>query len=85
MTVTHERTYEPNHDQACEQAYEHPRLSTAGRFTEVTRGRWGWGHDYFYRRFGYSYGCGGGCDGGGGFGGAGFGGGGGFVAGGFFF
>ncbi|CAO5188973.1 conserved hypothetical protein [Frankia sp. AiPs1] len=64
--------------------YERPQLSTAGSFSDVTRGRWGWGHDYFYRRFGYDYGCDGGCGGGGGFGGAGVGGGG-FVAGGFFF
>ncbi|CAO5241761.1 lasso RiPP family leader peptide-containing protein [Frankia sp. AgKG'84/4] len=63
-------------------AYETPCLTPAGRFTDVTRGRWGWGHDYFYRRFGYNSGWGGG----GGFGGGGWGGGGGgFVAGGFFY
>ena len=56
--------------------YEPPRLTAAGRFSEVTRGRWGWGHDYFYRRFGRG--------GWGGWGG-GYGGGGGFVAGGVVF
>ncbi|WP_243407505.1 lasso RiPP family leader peptide-containing protein [Frankia canadensis] len=33
--------------------YEPPRLAQAGRFSDVTRGRWGWGHDYFHRRFGW--------------------------------
>jgi hypothetical protein len=68
--------------------YEPPSLAPAGRFADVTRGRWGWGHGYFYRRFrwghaawgdGWDGGCGCGGRWGGGFGG------GGFVVGRFFF
>ncbi|WP_462186040.1 MULTISPECIES: lasso RiPP family leader peptide-containing protein [unclassified Frankia] len=31
--------------------YLPPRLEDAGSFAAVTNGRWGWGCDYFWRRF----------------------------------